>query len=359
MNILIIYGGQSCEHDISIITACLAKGYFRGNIVSAYFDKQNRCFAVPNDFTPAKHTNCTFREQISFCFGEKRIAICKGKRVKRYVEIDVAVNCCHGVCGEDGTVSAICQMMGVPLVGSNLLSSAIAMDKIATKQALRAIGMPTIRGRHITRKQFEEGTYSTGNLGFPIIVKPNKLGSSIGITLCHNKDELKNALKVAFSYDNDVLCERALTNFYEVNCSAMRVNNAVQTSDVDMSITAHDLLTFEDKYISQSKWCKPVIDINVEVQTAVKNMTQQIYQKLAFSGVIRVDYLVDKTDGKIYVNEINSIPGSLAYGLWSNIYSQSQFGKLLVEQAVLDFQSDAKLVRSYDSSVLNGAINKK
>ncbi len=359
MNILIIYGGQSCEHDISIITACLAKGYFRGNIFGAYFDKQNRCFAIPNDFTPSKHTNCTFREQISFCFGEKRIAICKGKRVKKYIDIDVAVNCCHGVCGEDGAVSAICQMAGIPLVGSNLLSSSIAMDKIATKYALRAVGMPTVMGRHVTRKQFESGFYSMGNLGYPIIVKPNKLGSSIGITLCHNKDELKQALQVAFCYDNDVLCERALTNFYEVNCSAMRVEDNVQTSEVDMPITAHDLLTFDDKYISQSKWCKPALDIDIDVQNAVKQMTQQIYQKLGFSGVIRVDYLVDKNCGKIYVNEINSIPGSLAYGLWSNIYTQAQFGKLLVEQAIADFQQDCKLVRSYPSSVLNGAINKK
>ena len=128
---------------------------------------------------------------------------------------------------------------------------------------------------------------------------------------------------------------------------------------MDTPITAHDLLTFEDKYISQSKWCKPTVDINADVQTAVQSMTQQIYQQLGFSGVIRVDYLVDKTDGKIYVNEINSIPGSLAYGLWSNIYTQAQFGKLLVDQAIADYQRDCQLVRSYNSSVLSGAINKK
>jgi D-alanine-D-alanine ligase len=139
----------------------------------------------------------------------------------------------------------------------------------------------------------------------------------------------------------------------------MRAQGNVQTSDVDMPITAHDLLTFEDKYISQSKWCKPTMDVDKDVQNAVKQMTQHIYQQLGFSGVIRVDYLVDKNDGKIYVNEINSIPGSLAYGLWSNIYTQAQFGKLLVEQAIADFQQDGKLVRSYDSSVLSGAINKK
>lgn len=359
MNILIIYGGQSCEHDISIITACLAKGYFDGNIFSAYFDKQNRCFALPNDFTPSKHLNAPLREQILFCFGEKRIAICKGKRIKRYVNIDVAVNCCHGVCGEDGTVAAICQMLGVPLVGSNMLSSGIALDKIATKQMLRSIGMPTIMGKHITREQYNSGNFSTGNLGYPVIVKPNKLGSSIGVTVCRDKTQLKNALDIAFCYDNDVLYERALTNFYEVNCSAMRVDNVVQSSDVDRPITSHDLLTFDDKYISNGKWCKPSQVIEQEVQDSVKSMTEQIYDKLGFQGVIRVDFLVDNTTNKIYVNEINAIPGSLAYGLWSSIYSQKQFGSLLVAQAFTDYKKEKQLVHSYQSSVLCGAINKK
>ena len=359
MNILIVYGGKSCEHDISIITACLAKGYFKGNIISAYFDKQNRCFALPTVLTPSKHTTATLREQVVFCFGEKRIAICKNKRIKRYVDIDVAINCCHGVCGEDGTIAAICQMTGIPLVGSNMLASSIAMDKVATKHALRAIGMPVVQGKHITREQFENASFCKGNLGFPVIVKPNKLGSSIGVKVCHNKDELKSALEVAFCYDNDVLCEKALTNFYEVNCSAMRANGVVQTSDVDMPLTTHDILTFDDKYISNSKWCKPMETVEDCVAAAVKNMTEQIYQKLSFQGVIRVDFLVDKSNGKIYVNEINSIPGSLAYGLWSNIYTQKQFGDLLIAQAIADNKRHLQLITTYQSSVLNGAISKK
>ncbi|MBO5866454.1 MAG: ATP-grasp domain-containing protein, partial [Clostridia bacterium] len=201
--------------------------------------------------------------------------------------------------------------------------------------------------------------FCKGNLGFPVIVKPNKLGSSIGVKVCHNKDELKSALEVAFCYDNDVLCEKALTNFYEVNCSAMRANGVVQTSDVDMPLTTHDILTFDDKYISNSKWCKPMETVEDCVAAAVKNMTEQIYQKLSFQGVIRVDFLVDKSNGKIYVNEINSIPGSLAYGLWSNIYTQKQFGDLLIAQAIADNKRHLQLITTYQSSVLNGAISKK
>ena len=359
MNILIIYGGRSCEHDISIITACLAKGYFVGNIVCAYFDKQNRCFVVPNDFTPAKHATALLKEQIVFCFGEKRVAICKNNRLKRYVDIDVAINCCHGVCGEDGSVSAICQMANIPLVGSNVLASALAMDKIATKHALRCINMPVVEGYCISRDQWLKDNLPTNIVGYPVIVKPSNLGSSIGIEVCNNDEQYQSALDVAFCYDNHVLCERALTNFYEVNCSAMRVNNCVETSDVDMPIAHHEVLTFEDKYLSNSKWCAPSNAIDASVANSVKSMTEQIYQKLGFSGVVRVDFLVDKTNGRIYVNEINSIPGSLAYGLWCNKYTQSQFGKLLIEQAIDDFDKESQIVRSYQSSVLNGTICKK
>ena len=233
------------------------------------------------------------------------------------------------------------------------------MDKFATKQALRSIGMPTVMGKRITHEQYKSGIFSTGNLGYPIIVKPNKLGSSIGITVCHNKSELQKALDLAFCYDSDVLCERALTNFYEVNCSAMRIDDIVQCSDVDTPVTTHDLLTFDDKYISGSKWCKPTVNVDENVQQQVKDMTKQIYQQLGFQGVIRVDFLVDNLTGKVYVNEINSIPGSLAYGLWSNIYTQKQFANILIEQAKVDYSNEAQLVRTYSSSVLSGVINKK
>lgn len=359
MNILIIYGGGSCEHDISIITACLAKGYFDGQIISGYLDKQNRCFLVPNNLTPSKHMEVKLNQQLLFCFGEKRIAVCKGKKIKKYLNVDVVVNCCHGVCGEDGTIAGICRLLDVPLVGSDLLSSAIAMDKIATKQALRTIGMPTVAGKRITYEQYQNGTYSIGNLGYPVIVKPNKLGSSIGITLCYDKSQLKQALEVAFRYDNTLLCEKALTDFYEINCSAMCVDGAVQTSEVDVPVTTHDLLTFEDKYVANGKQLLTAKQMDNNIATTVKSMTEQIYQQLGFSGVIRVDYLVDKTKNKIYVNEINSIPGSLAFGLWSKNYSAKTFGNILVAQAVADYQQNSQLEHTFTSSVLSGAINKK
>lgn len=359
MNILIIYGGKSCEHDISIITACLAKGYFDGQIISAYLDKQNRCFLVPNNLTPSKHIDAKLNQQLLFCFGERRVAVCKGKKIKKYLNVDVVVNCCHGACGEDGTIAGICQLLDVPLVGSNLLPSALAMDKIATKQALRAIGVPTVVGKRITRIQYQVGNYSIGNLGFPVIVKPNKLGSSIGISLCQNKSQLKQALELAFRYDNDVLCEKALTNFYEINCSAMRVDGEVQTSQVDVPITTHDLLTFEDKYIANGKLSTVTNDIDSDIETAVKGITEQIYQQFGFCGVVRVDYLVDKNTNKIYVNEINAIPGSLAYGLWSNIYSAKKFGNLLVRQALDDYQQNRRLEHTFASTVLTSTINKK
>ncbi len=359
MNILIIYGGKSCEHDISIITACLSKGYFDGNVYSAYMDKQNTCYLVANNVTPSQHLTAKLKDKINFCLGEGKIAIVRGKRVVRTISIDVAVNCCHGVNGEDGTVSALCQLCNIPLVGSAILPSAIAMDKGCCKLLLKQMGIPVMEGKVITKWQFDANDYSLEGVSLPVIIKPCTLGSSIGITLCKSIDEVNCALKMAFAYDNNVLCEKALTDFYEVNCSAMRVDNEVRASDVDCPPTFHDILTFEDKYTAHSKWCKPSQKVDRTVTFQVQQWTKLVYQQLQFSGVIRVDYLVDNATQKVYLNEINCIPGSLAYGLWSNIYTTRQFAETLLKQALVDFSQTNQLQRTFASSVLSGNITKK
>ena len=184
MNVLIIYGGKSCEHDISIITACLARGYFDGTLYSAYLDKNNRCFLVPNDFTPKKHVETKFNKTVVFKLGEGAIAIMRGKRVLKTVHVDVAVNCCHGVNGEDGCIAALTQMAGIPLVGSDVASSAIAMDKAITKRVLNSFRIPTVKGVELLKEHLPELNKRVKNLSFPLIVKPCKLGSSIGVEVC-------------------------------------------------------------------------------------------------------------------------------------------------------------------------------
>lgn len=354
MNILIIYGGKSCEHDISIITACLAKGYFDGNLYSAYFDKNNRCYLTANDWTPRDHVRKKLTKRVSFVFGEGAIAVTKGKRVVKTVKIDVAVNCCHGVNGEDGAIAAMCQMANIPLVGSNIGASAVAMDKTLTKKVLKALHLPVVRGREVNLDDFENFPKCVRGLKYPIIVKPSTLGSSIGVEVCHDKEELQSALTRAFRYDSKVLCEEALTDFVELNCAAMRTKGYVETSKVDCPLTVHDILTFADKYVENSAYDKPSVQVSDEVINEVSRLTKLIYAKLHFSGVIRVDYLLDKQTGKLYVNEINTTPGSLAFGLWECRYSRTRYGEALVEQAIADYRDMQQYVYTFDSGVLDG-----
>ena len=361
MNILIIYGGKSCEHDISIITGCLARGYFEGNLYSAYLDKNNRCYLVPNDWTPKKHVEGKLNKTVAFKLGEGAIAVMSGRFGAKTIPIDVAVNCCHGVNGEDGTIAALCQMSGIPLVGSDVASSAVAMDKILTKRVLNSIGVPTVKGVDLSKSDLENLKKHVKKLKYPLIVKPSKLGSSIGVEVCKDYEQLVAALSRAFKLDGKVLVEEALTDFVELNCSAIRVKGEVETSVIDQPLTKHEILTFADKYVSNEAYDRQPLPIEKEVASEVTRLTTFIYEKLGFGGVIRVDYLLDKATGKLYVNEINTTPGSLAYGLWEAKYSRTAYGEALVEQAIADYRELQSFVYDFDSGVLKGGsgIKKK
>lgn len=361
-NVIIIYGGKSCEHDISIITACLARGYFANyNVHSVYMDKNNVAYLVKNDVTPAMHVTRKFCDKAVFLAGERALGVLKRNRIVKRIPVDAVVNCCHGRCGEDGTVAAICQLMDAPIIGSDITSSAVAMDKILSKQALGSLGLPVVKGFEVNKRTFDGLSELVKSYVYPLIVKPDTLGSSIGVAVCRDFDELSRELAAALKYDDRVLVEEALTDFVELNCAAMRVDGEVKCSRVDVPVTANDILTFADKYVSASgdNNIRPNVDDGVEQQ--VKLLTGRIYSELAFSGVIRVDYLYDNGKRKLYVNEINSIPGSLAYGLFSNDYSMTDYGDALIKQAERDHAERSRLATTFSSSVLSfgGAKCKK
>ncbi len=357
-NLTIIYGAKSCEHDISIITACLAKGYFADfNVYCVYLDKNNVAYLAPNNYTPAMHISGRLKQKVVFLFGERAIGVLKHSRICKRIPIDAVVNCCHGANGEDGTVATIYGLLNVPVVGSDITSSSVAMDKILSKIVMRGLDLPVVDGFEVNANNIDRLNELTANYTYPLIVKPNTLGSSIGVAVCKTFDELKHNLDVALKYDDRVLVEKALTDFCELNCAAMRTQGSVQISRVDIPTTANDILTFADKYVNGSADV-PVVNVSNDVVNQVKSLTAQIYQQICFSGVIRVDYLYDKSANKLYVNEINSIPGSLAYGLFSDVYGITEYGNALEAQAESDFKKRCGLVTSFASSVLDAGRGK-
>ena len=191
-------------------------------------------------------------------------------------------------------------------------------------------------------------------VNYPVVVKPVTLGSSIGVAVARDDDELATALLNAFKYDGRVLVERALGDFTELNCAVMRTRGEVVSSAVDCPVTLNDILTFEDKYVSGSAADIERVKAPDSLVAEVKKMTERIYERLGFSGVIRVDYLLDNETNELYVNEINAIPGSLAYGLWEQRFTRAEYGQALVEQAVADHRENACVTRVFESSVLSG-----
>lgn len=355
--VALIYGGKSCEHDISVITACLAKGYFNGRLLSIYIDKQNRAFLVGNNWTPYAHLHNKLSVRVVFLTGEGAIGVIKRKRLVK-IPIDVAVNCCHGLNGEDGCIAALCQMCEIPLVGSDVASGAVAMDKILTKQVLSYCGFPVIKGVGISNKDNPE---ILSELSYPLIVKPALLGSSIGVSVVHSPEQLRQALNDAFKYCSRALVEEALSDFVELNCAAMRMNGEVITSEVDSPVTVNELLTFGDKYLQSGTSKKAVPSVANTLKEDVVRLTSEIYNRLGFGGVIRVDFLYDNKTGRLYVNEINTTPGSLAFGLWEGRFSRTQYGEALVDEAIADYRDMQSYTYTFESSVLNGVggIKKK
>lgn len=361
MNILLIYGGKSCEHDISIITASLAKNYFEGNLFCVYIDKDNKSYLVPTSWNAYQHLEYSYqRRPVVFSTGSGGILVKKMFGYKK-IPIDYAVNCCHGVNGEDGSVSALLSMSGIKEVESGVIASGVAMDKVLTKLCLMGMGLPVVKGTTITVKQYRNNDWQNqvGELGLPVIIKPATLGSSIGITVANTAQQLLDGLELAFHFDDKVLVEQALQDFYELNCACMSDGKELIVSHVERPVTAHDILTFDDKYIGGAIKTPTVNRVEQgELSQLAQQYTQQIYSTLGMRGVVRVDYLV--ADNKLYVNEINTIPGSLAYGLFADVMTEKQFGQTLLQQADVCYNQRNSIQYSYLSNVLknNGGIKK-
>ncbi len=348
--VAVIYGGKSCEHDISVITGCLAKGYFGTDIVSIYIDKDNRFYLVGNDWTPRAHLERKGKPLI-FLTGESSVAVVRRRKLEK-IPIYAAVNCCHGLNGEDGCIAALCRLAEIPLVGSDLAAGAVAMDKDLCKRVLSSYDFPTVEGVTVTSVQ---PAFEFARTHYPVIVKPTLLGSSIGVSVARDDAQLAAAVDNALHYCPRVLVER-FVDCVEYNCAVMHVGGEVVTSRVEMPVTAHELLTFTDKYIEGDA---PSKEVPKDIAKTVQAMTADIYETMNFKGVVRVDFLYDKNSGRLYVNEINTTPGSLAFGLWQGEYSRTRFGEALVDQAVSDYRQMQSFTYVFPSSVLDGGTGNK
>jgi D-alanine-D-alanine ligase len=334
----VFFGSRNPEHDVSIITGQLIISGIRKlnyNVVAVYLDKQGKWFLGEKfshlgQFTDPKSS---FMEKDSEWYLDlqesngklvfKKKGFSGGKCV-----IDIAFPSFHGQNGEDGTFQGMCELLNVPYVGCDVASSAITMDKVMTKLLYKAGNIPGTEFVFFTKGEWELSkktilTNISETLKLPVIVKPARLGSSIGITKAKTVKDLEYAIEVALHYDEKVIVEVCITHLMDVTCAVIG-NDKPIPSFLQESVFADDLFSYEDKYLegggAQLGNAKNsiVIPARVDEETTklIQNIAVKVYKLIGCSGIARVDFLYDTQTKNIYANEVNTLPGTIYHHLW-------------------------------------------
>ncbi|MDR1405724.1 MAG: D-alanine--D-alanine ligase [Prevotellaceae bacterium] len=378
-NIGIFFGGRSVEHEISVISALQVIKMIdreRYEAIPVYLAKDGSWYTgnwlkYIDNFRNGRELIRHCRKIIpSLTARDGTLLGCPQgwlKRSRVVAKIDVAFPVFHGAYGEDGCMQGVFEIMDIPYAGSDVTASAVGMNKILTKEICKAAGIPVLehyrldadgwfadRENHIAR--------ITRQFTFPVIVKPNNLGSSIGASKAGNAAELENAIELAAVYTDDILVEKYVTAIKEINCSVMATAAGVEVSECEEPLIApNKLLSFDDKYLSGNASPKGMAgssrkipaDIPDAVKKEIRDCAAGIFNRLGCSGVARIDFIMDTATKKVYLNEINTIPGSMAFYLWEA--TGKNFTTLItetIEHAVKRFTRNSKLMKSFDSGVL-------
>ncbi len=357
-NIAVFFGGQSVEHDVSVITGVLTLNALdkqRFNAVAVFIDRDGVFYTgeVLNDIDFYKAIDYKKLRRVSFLPSKNRIyAIC-GKRLKELCAISCAINCLHGERGEDGAIAGLLALTQIPFASPDMLASAVSIDKSFTKTALKGLHVKTVKG--ITVKS-ADAVENLKGLKFPLIVKPNKSGSSIGIERVDDGEGLFGAVSNALRYGDSAVIEPFLEGIIEINCAAYkRVNGEIVVSPCERPVSKDKFLSFNDKY----KGGERIFPADIENQVAVEiqKITKKVYTGLNLRGVVRIDYML--YNDEIYVNEINAVPGSLAYYLFSD--TLKGFSKILTELIAVaekDYSANQTVIKSFKSGILTGIHGK-
>lgn len=350
MNIAIFFGGKSVEHDVSVVSAQIVMQGFRAlphhHLIPVYVTPEGRwiVFEKPPSIAEVKkrrHDETCWKLALEAASG-KMILETGGVMKKRKI-IDLAFPIIHGTNGEDGTLQGLFEMVNVPYVGCGVGASAMGMDKVHQKQVFTSMGIPIVEWMWFMRHEFEDDpekmlTSVESKLRYPIFIKPANLGSSIGISKATDRDSLRNAIEVAARYDRKIIAERGIENAMEINCAVMGNDNPI-ASLLEQPISYREFLTFEEKYLTKGGSMKGVksrvkipAPVSPEITKKIQSLAVEAYKALDCSGISRVDFFLEHGE-KIYVIEINTMPGSLQQHLWKP--SGVDLPKLL--QSLIDF----------------------
>lgn len=331
----VFFGGRSTEHEISIISANQAINAFNPDkyeIVPIYISKEGRWYTGPELLTLSNYKDMaalTARAQEVYMrpiYGDFNLYSVRrplfGKDIVK--TLDVAVPVLHGTNVEDGKFEGVLETIGLPYAGCSTLASANGMDKITMKMILRAEGIPVVDYIWCTDRQWATERDAVierveKELGYPVIVKPADLGSSIGIGAAHDRSQLITRLDEAARFSRRLIVEHMVEQLREINCSVLGDADEFETSVLEEPIKADEILSYGDKYMAGGMHAAQK-RIPAELPDALaaecRRLAAETFRVLSCHGVSRVDLIIDDATGRAYVNEINTIPGSLSYYLW-------------------------------------------
>jgi D-alanine-D-alanine ligase len=362
--VAVLFGGRSPEHDVSVITGLQAlKAIDQQRFVPfpVYVDPRGRWFvgdalAERRNYLPDARTQAELTE-VSMALGESGHGVLVPKRGgwfgrRASSEFDVALLAFHGPGGEDGQVQGLFETAGVPYTGMRTLASAVFMDKAATKRLLRGLDIPLLPYAEVRRAagglpSAEALQALLAGIGFPCIVKPAHLGSSIGVGKADNVGEMRALLPAIFRLDGTALLEPFVPNLVEYNLSVMRLAGQVRTSAIEQPKRAEELLDFRQKYLSggddkggvkgEAGASQGMLSLTRDINPALpdglegrlRHWAIAAFEAVDGTGAPRVDFYCNAATGEAWLNEVNPCPGSFGYFLWEAGKSPLGFTALL------------------------------
>jgi len=381
INVAVVFGGKSVEHDVSIVSAQIVMEHLRKiskyNVLPIYIDKNGNflyddCLQFMETFKGFDLDKLKKMKgySVELDAEQKGLRIFKKQGMfanRKLLDIDVVFPVMHGMNGEDGTIQGLAEILNCPVTGCGVLGSAVGMDKVMMKDIWRANDVPMVKYLWFMRKDWstkpeEIYTKIEKKLKYPLFVKPANLGSSIGISKAKNRKELEFAMEVSAHYDRKIIVEEGVRNLVEINC-ALLGNDEPIPSLLEQPASYEDFLTFEEKYINEGGTMKGIeskvkipAELDEKLTKEIQNMAVKVYKILDCSGTSRVDFLVDKNTNKFYANEINTIPGSLQLHLWkpSGISGEEMVDKL-IQLAFEKYQEKQSFMTLFDSDILKKA----
>lgn len=387
--VAVLFGGKTVEHEVSVISgiqAIMAMDTDKYEIIPVYMTKDNDMY-IGSDVGDIK----AYRDIPALLKKSQRvIMVNEGGRVQlvpypskvfggaKPVNIDIAFPVVHGTNVEDGALQGYLKTVGIPFVGPDVTASAISMDKAVTKAVLKEAGVPVLDANVYTMSDYEDVDAIAEDIektfGYPVIIKPVNLGSSVGIGIAKSRDELIDTIDDAFRYAVRIMAEHAISKLREINCSVLGDENEALASECEEPLTSGEILSYEDKYVNSggkkggaksggSKGAgmanlsrKIPADLSPEKREEIRELAVKAFRALGCNGVSRIDFMIDEESGKLYFNEINPIPGSLSFYLWEPVgVPYKELLNRMIELALKRMRTEEALTFTFDTNILANA----